>query len=188
LDDRVEAGRELDALIAEKLLGWRWFAVGAEKWIRVGLWPPEDGRHTRWNLPSSAVDVTGREQEYKRFSEWYRCGSYGNNPTTGLPHYSSDIGAAWLVVEALRQQGWLVEVKEMPDGFPFLGPDDMDPQPRIFRRACCFLHWVSTQGVDNTRRYIHLHPSGLGHTTPEAICRAALDSVELLKRWGNKED
>lgn len=104
-------------------------------------------------------------------------------PWSLVPRYSTNIQDAWQVVEHLRRQGWLVVVKEMPDGFPFLGPDDMDPQPRVFRRACCSLQWISTKGVENTRRSIHLHPIGLGDTVPEAICRAALDAVALLERW-----
>lgn len=65
----MDAGRELDALIAEKVMGWTWKEVEGEQY----LYPPRPG------------DVN-------------------------IPHYSTDIAAAWQVVEKLAELGMLTSV------------------------------------------------------------------------------
>ena len=66
MSDEIEAGRELDAQVAEKVMGWR---------------------HVRETGPPD--DLYGQEP--------------GRSGTVYIvPHYSTDIGAAWAVVERLR--------------------------------------------------------------------------------------
>lgn len=98
-----------------------------------------------------------------------------------LPSYSTDLTSAWRVVEHLRKQGWLIRVQEMPDGFPYRGPDDMDPQPQIYKQSYCLLSWMPRERVEDTRRFIRDHPSGIAETAAHAICLAALDSVEIIR-------
>lgn len=64
---KLDAGRELDALIAEKVMGWTWDESTA--------WSPSGGRNSR----------TGRPDD----------------PWWWLPHYSTDIAAAWEVFEKI---------------------------------------------------------------------------------------
>lgn len=66
-----------------------------------------------------------------------------------VPHYSTDIAAAWLVVERMTSQGWWLEIDHggVDWKITFYGLGD-DPFP--------------TERAD---------------TAPEAICRAALEAV-----------
>jgi hypothetical protein len=67
--DTTKPGRELDALVAEKVMGWSDCRF-------------KDGR---------VVDGLGRDQY--------------NKTAQSIPHYSTDIAAAWLVVDGLMAQG-----------------------------------------------------------------------------------
>lgn len=90
------------------------------------------------------------------------------------PAYSTDIAAAWLVVEHLREAGWLVVTKSMPDGFPFLLGDDWVTDPKMFTRATCNLSWMRKDSPTDARKSIFLRPWTRGDSVPEAVCRAAL--------------
>lgn len=71
MGNELTAGRELDALVAEKVMGWAPRDAGAgDRLIYVGAWA--------------------------------HCES--------LPHYSTDIAAAWQVVEKLAADGLYVHV------------------------------------------------------------------------------
>jgi hypothetical protein len=79
--DQVPAGRELDALVAEKVMGWS-RKTGVDGWD--DMWPPgENGNIER------RVTAPG----------------FG-----GLPHYSTDVAAAWKVVEKLHQSRFIVRL------------------------------------------------------------------------------
>lgn len=112
-------------------------------------------------------------------------GVWGQNPkrpayvNAPLP-YSSDIAAAWRVVEHYRAQGWLVRVQEHPDGFPFylaLDEHNMpDERSRVEKRALCLINLFGPASHGKPRRACE--GRGYGASAPEAICRAALDLVE----------
>ena len=72
----TEAGRELDALVAEKVMGW---------YRKDG--PPPDGGGDRWLFEPEPGD--------REFS--FEHAEYGT-----LPHYSTDIAAAWEVAEKFK--------------------------------------------------------------------------------------
>lgn len=78
--DEMKPGRELDALIAEKVMGW-------QRW--------ESGVGTRWKRG-------GWSEEANSVSE--------------VPAYSTDIAAAWEVVEHFRKNGFDVTVSTRKDG------------------------------------------------------------------------
>lgn len=108
----MEAGRELDALVAEKVMG---------------LTPVE---WSGWEGDLSLV--------------------YGDQETGGIvPRYSTDIGAAWEVVEKLKQDR-TVHLWSVPSGY-----------------------MVQMTGVNAKM----LEVIGQADTAPLAICRAALSSV-----------
>lgn len=75
-------GRELDRLIAEKVMGWK-------SNHGVHLFPPAD------------------EPNRKRFQQWN-----GETMVTEIPHYSTDIAAAWEVKEEMRKRGWKWQLSE----------------------------------------------------------------------------
>jgi hypothetical protein len=120
----------------------------------------------------------------------------GPDSVAEIDHYSTDIRAAWDVVEELRTAGWLVRVQEMPDGFPWLfnGPDE-PPMP-VPRRVLCLLGWMGHNGEEacsqkDWRRYIHSHvraTADTADTAPLAICRAALEAYEDTKRWAGEPE
>lgn len=114
----MEAGRELDALVAEKVMGWEPGPGG------IHLFPPKD------------------EPNRKRFTRWN-----GEARVTEIPHYSTDIAAAWEVVEKL--------------GHKF----QMFLNTRGKWTEADFVHWP-----DNLKGYV----AASADTAPLAICLAAL--------------
>lgn len=85
-----------------------------------------------------------------------------------LPDYAHDIAAAWAVIEHLREQGWLVVVKAMPDNHPFYLDDDY--REKLLSRYACSLDWVG----EGFRR----EPWAFGETVGQAVGRAALEAEE----------
>lgn len=150
LASELVAGRELDALVAERVMGW---AVDREHkygTYRCGTFTRDD--NTKVGFPPS-------DTERKRYKS--------------VPHYSTDISHAWQVVERLRTLGWLVRVQEMPDGFPYR--DDMTGEPTFTALALCLLYPVAQReaGVRHVREH-----RAMADSTPLAICRAALAAME----------
>lgn len=78
----MESGRELDLIVAERVMGWR------------GVGYPAPGRH-----PDGVY--TGQELM------GYPVGSHN---WCEVPYYSTDTAAAWKIVENLNARGWRVEV------------------------------------------------------------------------------
>lgn len=89
--------------------------------------------------------------------------------------YSTRDHAALNLIEWLRQQGYLVTVKWMPDGYNFMAGND-GPELPSWRRVC-ELMYMPMDTHESTRRRIHLNPVGKGDTMAEAVCRAALKAV-----------
>jgi hypothetical protein len=88
---KMEAGREMDALIAENLFGWQY----SEKWgqlIPAGQ-PDEVWSEYRWSE---------EDRTFARYPDGMLPGvSYrGDKPT--IENYSTDMKAAWEVVERMQ--------------------------------------------------------------------------------------
>jgi G:T-mismatch repair DNA endonuclease (very short patch repair protein) len=127
--ETLQAGRELDALVAEKVMGYKWDGVRDDLGETRILYVPG----TNW----CAVDCT--DAEPPRYTDI-------------LPKFSTDIAAAWAVVEAMERRGWNVTVQRTWEGYR-CEMDDM--------RAT---HAAVVDPRD-------------GHG-PLAICRAALAALE----------
>jgi hypothetical protein len=112
----MNTGRELDALVAEKVMGWRDVSDG------YGT-PPEA---TLWE----AIHI--------------------------IPHYSTDIAAAWQVVERMRDQGWTSHYTD-------LSLDSREPWHSW--------HFTGTTPPNGPTL------SAQASTVPHAICLAALRAV-----------
>jgi hypothetical protein len=95
--------------------------------------------------------------------------------------YSTEMAAAWQVVDKLRESDWLVVIKAMPAGIPFLF-DDGDRDLKLHREAFVSLTYVGWQRPDAPeaahRRHFANNPMQAADTVPHAICRAALAAVE----------
>lgn len=85
--ETLSAGRELDVLVAEKILGWE---VGVSAQSGRYCLPPDSTR--------SEYAIT-----------W-------NNHDSKLPCYSTDIASAWQVVEKMREKGYEVCIGLVTDG------------------------------------------------------------------------
>lgn len=94
-----------------------------------------------------------------------------------IPPFSTEIRRAWDVVEWLRTHHWLVRVQEMPDGYPWLAADDL-PESTFYAKAICSLYWAPDRTASDWRKRIRTHIWERGATSAEAICRAAISSVE----------
>lgn len=103
--------RERDAEIAVRLFVWRWMlqcGSGGTPQDRVALFPPEAPGRVIFNLASDAEDVTDRHWHYPRFSDWDRmsyreAGDSLHVQLRGLPHYTTDAAADYLVLQRVRE-------------------------------------------------------------------------------------
>lgn len=90
--DKMEAGREMDALIAEKIMGWKWRILACGHVSRPGQYEytrflTASKNHERWPLWDGKASIPVNK------GDWW------------LPKedsYSTDIAAAWQVVEKTR--------------------------------------------------------------------------------------
>jgi len=123
--DTLPAGRELDALVAERVMGW--LDVGKQR----------DSVHTEF--VNFGVDpATVEERRAKKYAA-----------RQVVPHYSSDIAAAFQVVEKMAEKGDLI----------FLQTHRGDAE----RYAATFVEPFTAYAP----------------TAPLAICRAALKAVSV---------
>jgi len=118
----MKPGKELDGLVAEKIMGW-----------------------TYVRFPDGAMPKT---------KHWHDHTSKFVGP---CPYYSTDIAAAFQVVEKLREHLHLVR---MEDGRWLVGHDNTEG--------------YITEGIVDMR----LFRSAVADTLPHAICLAALRVVE----------
>lgn len=149
--DKLEAGPELDALVAEKIFG-----------IKQEIFPEHDWRRT----PTGEIDEFAMDGDTHNGPECVRCGHMycvhclgmrgheddDKGPCTGREPraYSSDIVAAWAMVEKL---GGIFGVEYKPHYRP-------EPWMAVFAKP----------GMGGT---------GFGKTAPLAICRAALKALDV---------
>jgi hypothetical protein len=103
----MEAGREMDALIAISLFDWRWMKYPAPNmsdgtWL-TGIFPPD--KPGRWPVPNFYNKIwVPSDDKANRFSNWDQSSWWDNDGkerNQGLPYYSTDIAAAWMVVEKI---------------------------------------------------------------------------------------
>ena len=136
--DKLEAGRELDALVAEKVMGWTWCAGPR----------PFDGMIMRW------LFAPGKEKLSL---------AKGNEPmgSLSMPHYSTDVAAAWEVVERLVDDGHCPGLIFDDNGhwaLPLEGTQNCPMGP----------------GPQDIATSFFIEADMWAETAPLAICRAAL--------------
>ncbi len=121
----LQAGPELDALIAEKVMGWK-----------------PNAKH-----PNLSGDG------------WWETENGGENGYLAvLPEFSTDIAAAWTVVE------------KMPRVLGHIYPSFDEESGK-------FLHWCAV--VENSEPWSSARYGAVGETAPLAICRAALRAAVI---------
>lgn len=92
------------------------------------------------------------------------------------PPYSTDIAAAWRVVEHLREQGWWVKITYVTGCFR----NDLDRPGYQVEFRCVTRPYDDDDGFVDVppERYSDWHKLGESETLPEAICLAALQVVQ----------
>lgn len=136
----LEAGRELDRLVAERVMGWRVFGTPE---VYAYWTEPYEGEKRLGDMPS-------------------------------LPRFSTDIAAAWTVVERMREMKWLVRVQEMPDNYPYL--DNMTGEPLFYAKAYVTMEWMPR--ISERTGKLVMPRCARATTAPLSICRAALAAAE----------
>lgn len=151
--DTLPAGRELDALVAERVMGWEWLErrmdVHDPSTARKALFPPSDSEWIRINY--NERDWSAASSATPRFHDWDEAAlrSKGGAAELCLPYYSSDIAAAWQVVEKMAEKGDLI-----------------------------FLQ--THRGDDEQYAATFVEPfTAYAPTVPLAVCRAALKAVSV---------
>lgn len=134
----MNAGRELDALIAEKVMGWNWVNVFSNALMIV---PPigDKLRHAHKYVDKGIPD--------------------------NMPHYSTNIADAWLVVEKLKGMGFGVTINEVCKRSGFYKYND---------NVLGYWHCNFTvSDKDDNDKLLKTNPE-IAETAPLAICLAAL--------------
>lgn len=132
----MNAGRELDALVAEKVMGATWRNI------------TKGGRKRCLSFVASRPLVTIEEKKT----------IYHGYNQDNLPHYSTDISAAWEVVEEFRR-GWQ------------------------HKKAAAVIDLHISDIVDMNDSHVSIYAPDIkkveawGNTIPLAICLAALKAV-----------
>lgn len=103
----LTAGRELDALVAEKVMG----VVGRQI---VYAWVDRKSRQAPLVAFAYAGFSTGLESSFASYVN--EAGEKLDRGITFARLYSTDIASAWLVVEKLVAEGCEVEVERSPSG------------------------------------------------------------------------
>lgn len=132
--DELEAGPLMDALVAKKVFG---------------IENPWDGRPRHYAI---CPDCTWKGGDVLVVD----CGRHQGSPKP----YSTDIAAAWEVIEKLRGEGVFFSVKS---------------EAPILEGPCADTSKYRIQEWD--REYQRYKPGIAGETAPEVICKAALKAV-----------
>jgi hypothetical protein len=103
--------RELDAAVAIHVFGWAW--MRRHKGNKTALIPPDTDQFIRWNFNESSWEPS--DEKAARFQDWDRVGGLQSHRdargftfgpwATKLPPFSTNIEAAWMVVEYFRSFG-----------------------------------------------------------------------------------
>lgn len=102
--------REIDALVAEKVMGWQSYIDKRDCWVVVR--PVEktnqfqDGRQTEWTGERAWGHDVASGKRWDR--PWW-------GATQSVPEFSTDIAAAFFVVEAMRAKGFVFEFEWWPE-------------------------------------------------------------------------
>ena len=140
--DPLPAGPELDALVAERVLGHR------VTWLRNAA-----QRRLPWIFDNATVvyDVAGTGQSWVRGitdDDW----ELFHRGALVVPRFSEDVAAAWQVVEALRGRTprWAVRVETVGMGYTVAFYSHAHPltRPGAFRPAPTMPHAVCLAALD----------------------------------------
>jgi hypothetical protein len=145
-------GRELDAAVAELVMGWRW--IDDDSRDCDGIF--HGGKYL---LPLGMSEDEARRQLPPKGTI---------RPFVFVRYYSADIASAWEVVRHLAQRGCLVRVQKL------MGSDNTI-------RASAEFTWMRRNSPGDPR-YAAGSWFTVAPTAPLAICRAALKAVHATAK------
>ncbi len=152
MSEELEAGREIDALIAERVFG-----------MPEPMWIPTHEKVAHAYLAATRPQWHAWPWEIRYWGE--------DRPIQWEPKaYSSDIGCAWKVVEAMGRTGWRFDATYDPEygtGVTFERGDDNSPRPGGYEWHATGLNAAGDEFVTGTPNLLPLN-----------ICRAALAAME----------
>lgn len=138
----MKVGRELDALVAEKVMGYE-----------------------RWTCADYSHKQSVLFRPGTKMAHWTRVGNeIPLDPNGGhmMPHYSADIGHAWMVVDRIRE---IVAYQKLTQAYSF-------QLCQTGRPGDWFCSFVINEGDFSTQA-----SADDVATAPHAICLAALKAV-----------
>lgn len=155
-----KAGRALDLVIAERVMGWHWLT--GQHW---DVTRPEGEQ--RWLLPPDMGinDVGGGEWNYYVDSAPEPDGRF---TLYDVPRYSTNMGAAWEVVEAILDLDGKFGDYKMTFGMEFSQIVDW------------VVEFVPGRNHRLAREYGDSALRTSGMTAPHAVCLAALRLLDVL--------
>lgn len=166
----LPGGPAIDQLVAEHVYDWRKVRRGAATTLSRN---PSCGAFTlEWEKTRDGeVDNVGCVCHY-------------------TPRFSTDPAAAKEVTELLRRRGWLVVVKHMPDGFPFILGNDAVTDPKVrsthFAEAQYVGHQLKPERElnDYQKRMRMSHPLSFAEGAELVVCCLALEVAHLERERG----
>jgi len=149
---QMEAGRLLDALVAERVYNWRW--ITSEDWDYSILVDPVT---YEYQLTQPGISP-GKDwpSAYEEYEDAKLAGSQS------LPYYSTDIAAAWQVAEKLRL--WVIPYTDDPVGWCAGIPESLSAKSYV----------ANMYGPDEIGTVDGRLTLARAATAPLAICLAAL--------------
>lgn len=165
-DKTMKPGRELDALVAEFVMGYQWWSF-----IRIAvLMRPAEAKQECWSGSSWTKGIAkGAEKDVDGHT--FKGGHNWNGPGRFIvAKYSTDIDAAWSVLTTEESDEWEIH------GSNFLHVRGLSSRVGEDFRLCRNYPHQDEYWVE------YMTPSGLkkgpiGETMPHAICLAALEAV-----------
>lgn len=104
----MKPGRELDALIAEKVMGDLIWSAQVCPPDPIDDWDRAKGIQKNFKTKNDAIDWVGLQKFPKNIPDWANPRIWIN---TSLPLYSTDIAMAWKIVEKISGECVIEEFK-----------------------------------------------------------------------------
>lgn len=173
--DEMEAGVEMNLLVAEEVFGWQWWA-----------WEDSPGGWRRDLYPPHTVEIHGADPADAPPMEEI---PYQNSlhVVRDLPDYSGQAGAAMDVAAKLRESGWLVVIKWMPAEFYYIIQGSMSeyapsPDEKGFKgKVIVDLSFMDRSDKELWRRYSLTNPPmSVSDELSLAVCRAGLKAAAAM--------
>lgn len=160
---------ELNCWLHENLFGAKWYKVSFERGL---IYPHLLGYRWLYTDRESAGLLRRNELELSDMTDT-------PDELEAIFDYCGSLDNAWTVVDGLRPLGWLFDMKDLPDGFPYEGANSQTGS----RRICAAFSWSPKENPVKPRQRFASHCNAIADTPARAICEAAKQAVEIEKTY-----